>query len=266
MLQLARALGSIVVFVVAWGQIARFSELPDLPRILGAVKWLIDDGVYFTDIAITLLRFTVGWILGAVLAVPCGLLTGRDRRFLGPLLEMNFHVQRAVPVIALVPLTVFLWGISEVSKLFLVTWGVFFPIWVSTHNGSRSFNPNYVNAARSLGVRGLALWRRVYLPHVSESVLSGLRVAIGVGLICIVAAELTPSYDDGLLSGGLGFRIKRSAELYQIDRLLACIFTFGALGWIADFAFSHWFRRIIRYFAGFDPHRSTLRVGSSAQG
>lgn len=259
---------AVGLFAVVWtvaSQATRGAVLPGIPEIIEGVVILIDRGYYFHDIAISVTRFILGWVLGAALAIPAGLFTGREARLLGPVLEYNFNAQRAVPVIALVPLVVYWWGLTEPGKIFLVAWGVFFPVWVNTHNGARSLNPNYVNAARSLGTRGTALWWRVYLPHVSESILAGLRVAIGVGLICVVASELVGSFETGFFSQGLGYRIQRSADLYRPAQMLACIFTFGVLGWAADRLFVRVARPLVVRLAGFDPQRSVLRAGRSAQ-
>jgi ABC-type nitrate/sulfonate/bicarbonate transport system permease component len=259
----AQRVAAVAVFFACWALAAYLGNLPNLVAVAAGLGQMIAAGTYFHDVAISLLRFLAGWALGALLGIPLGLLTGRENRFLGPVLELNFHAQRAVPVIALVPLAVYWWGIGEASKLFLVTWGSFFPIWVNTHNGTRSFNQNYVNAARSLGAGRTDLWWRVYLPHVSEAVLAGLRVSIGVALICVVAAELTGSLESGFFSQGLGYRIQRAADINRLDLLLGCIFTFGFLGWAADYAFSRLARPLILLAAGFDPQRSTLRVQSS---
>jgi NitT/TauT family transport system permease protein/sulfonate transport system permease protein len=225
---------------------------------------MIRVGTFGHDILITLIRFTAGWFLGAGLAVPIGLLTGREQRLLGPMLELNLNAQRAVPVIALVPLITIWFGIGELPKILLVAWGTFFPIWVNTHNGVRAVNPNYLNAARSLGTNVRQLWWRVLLPHVSESILTGLRVSIGVGLICIVAAELVGSFQSGFFSQGLGYRLQVAAQLGYLDRVVACIFTFGVLGWLADKLFTHVARPLVLVLFSFDPSRSTLRVGNSS--
>jgi ABC-type nitrate/sulfonate/bicarbonate transport system permease component len=258
-----RALAA-AAFLAIWTAATYLGRLPNLAAVAAGIWEMIERGTYFHDIAISLLRFLAGWALGAAFAIPLGLLTGRDRRFVGPILEFNFHAERAVPVIALVPLAVYWWGIGETSKIFLVTWGSFFPIWVNTHNGARAFNQNYINAARSLGAEGSTLWWRVYLPHVSEAVLSGLRVSIGVALICVVAAELTGSLEKGFFSQGLGYRIQLAADINRLDLLLGCIFTFGFLGWAVDLAFTRLARPLVLHLAGFDPQRSTLRAQSSA--
>lgn len=259
--------GAVVLFAGAWRlgvELTRGQELPRLTRVLEQFWWMQLEGTLAHDVLITMIRFVAGWLLGAALAVPMGLLTGRDRRLLGPMFELNLNAQRAVPVIALVPLVTIWFGIGELPKILLVAWGTFFPIWVNTHNGVRAVNPNYLNAARSLGTRGPQLWSRVLLPHVSESILTGLRVSIGVGLICIVAAELVGSFQTGFFSQGLGYRLQVAATLNQLDRVIACIFLFGLLGWLADRVFVWLVRPLVLALFHFDPTRSTLRAGTSA--
>lgn len=257
-------LGAAGLFVLVWSILASTSALPHLDAVAEGVVWMAVQGQYFHDTLISVLRFAGGYAIGASLAIPMALLTGRGGRILAPMIELNLQAQRAVPVIALVPLAVFLWGLGEQSKLFIVAWGTFFPIWIATHNGARSLNPNYLNAARSLGARGIRLWTQVIVPHLSESILSGCRVAIGVGLISLVAAELTGGFEFGFFSGGLGFRIQRWADLGRLDLLVGCIFTFGVLGWIFDRMFLVVVRPFVIALVKFDPYRSTLRVGRTA--
>ena len=259
-----QALGAAALFVIVWTLMALVTPLPGLSTVLMAIFRMIEAGTYVHDITISLFRFTEGWAVGATLGIAAGLLTGLERRAVGSWLEPNLHAFRAVPVIALVPLAVFLWGSSEISKVSIIGWGVFFPTWVSTHNGALAVNPNYANAARSLGVSGRRLWREVYIPNISEAILSGLRIGVGIGLICVAASELTGSLEVGFFSQGLGYRIQRSADLNRIDSLLACLFTFGAIGWLVDRLFVVVSRPLVLGFLGFDPRRSILRVGRSA--
>lgn len=265
--RLAVFVGAVLLFIAVWelgSMMTRGNELPELARVLDGLLQMLQEGTLAHDVTITLVRFTFGWLAGAVLAIPLGLLTGRDRWLLGPLLELNFNGTRSVPVIALVPLVAIWFGIGELGKIFLVAWGTFFPIWVNTHNGVRGLNPNYLNAARSLGTGRPQIWWRVLLPHVSESILTGLRVSIGVGLICIVAAELVGSFETGFFSQGLGYRLQAEAILFRLDRMIACIFTFGLLGWLLDKLFVVAARPTVLYLFDFDPSRSTLRAGTAA--
>lgn len=257
---------AILFFATAWTLAATLSRgrmLPQLPEIGRGFTWLIGEGLLALDVLYSLSRFLAGWIVGGVLGIGFGLVTGRWRRLMGPILEINFNAYRAVPVIALVPLVGYLVNpFSEAAKVTMVAWGVFFPVWVSTHNGARSLNPNYIHAAESLGIKHDALWWRVYVPHLSESILSGLRVSIGVGLICIVAAEATGSFKPF----GLGYRLDRMSQFDFLERIAACIFAFGILGWLSDKVFTTITRPLILKLAKFDPMRSTLRVGRAAEG
>ncbi len=258
--ELASWLRSLIVVGIVWLAVSAAFGLPSAVQTASALLWMIDRGTYFHDILISLIRFLEGWFLGAVVGVGAGLFTGSVRGPWTTGTERVLNLARAVPVISLVPLVVTIWGIGEWSKVVMVAWGVFFPAWIATHEGARHINQNYLNAAMSLGLRGPQLWSRIIIPHVSEKTFVGLRTSVGVGLICVVAAELTGAYEVGFFSQGLGYRIQRAADLYQQDVLLACILTFGGLGILMDFGFRRLSRAVAVHLLGFDPFRSTLRL------
>lgn len=93
------------------------------------------------------------------------------RGVLNPLVQ----IFRAIPSLAFVPLAIFWFGIGEASKIFLIAWGVFFPVWVNSFIGVRDVNPLFLRAAASLGADGWRLLLRVVLSAASPFIIAGLR-------------------------------------------------------------------------------------------
>ncbi len=79
-------------------------------------------------------RVSAGFIIGSVLGVTMGILTGRSA-FFSALVGPVFQILRPIPPIAFVPIVILWFGLSETGKLFLIVWGVFFTVWLATHLG-----------------------------------------------------------------------------------------------------------------------------------
>ncbi|WP_163899062.1 ABC transporter permease subunit, partial [Proteus mirabilis] len=85
---------------------------------------------------------------------------------------------------------VILWfGIDESAKLFLVSLGVFFPIYLNTYHGIRSVDPALVEMARSYGLSRAQLYREVILPGALPQILVGVRFSLGLMWVTLIVAE-----------------------------------------------------------------------------
>lgn len=161
--------------------------------------------LYMTShIYASLKRMFFGFALALVTAVPLGLLMGRSQNaeaFGKPIVEMF----RPIPPLAWVP--VFLialklfWG--PIAIVFL---GIFFPMLLNVSFGARSVDPVLIDAARTLGARRGAIFAKVVLPSTLPYMMTGIKVGLGVGWMCIVAAEML-----GAVGGGVGLYIYNMA-------------------------------------------------------
>lgn len=234
---------SILVFLVVWELFSRFvasnMKIFPPPTIVGQELWrMIESGMLVSDMWASLIRSLAGFALGSLIAITIGLLTGRVS-FIRALLEPVIQLLRPIPSIAFVPLSLFWFGLGESSKVFLITYGVFFPVWLNTHVGVSTVDPILIRAARSLGCDGRRLFTRVILPASVPFVVAGLRVGIAVAFIVLVAAEMLGA------SKGVGFRIGQSHEIYRADRMMVGLLTLGVMGGLADFLFATGSRKAV---------------------
>ncbi len=184
-------------------------------------------GEMLSDVAVSAKRALVGYGLGCVAGILVGIVTGRlalAERALGQII----HVLRAFPPVAIVPLAITWFGLTEGSKYFLVFWGVLFPVWVNTHAGMSYVEETYLWAGRTLGARRKDLITNVLLPAALPQILAGMRVAIGICFICVFVAEMAGAYE------GVGFRISTSYLIFRVDKMLASLIVLGAMGAAAD--------------------------------
>jgi ABC-type nitrate/sulfonate/bicarbonate transport system permease component len=198
---------------------------------------MVASGEWVSDLRYSLFRYGVGLALGSLLGILLGVLTGRIQTFrdsLGPLL--NFL--RSTPSIALVPLAIVWFGIGEQEKIFVVTWGVTFPVWLNTHAGISEVQKEYVWAARSLGAAGWPIYREVYVPWALPFIITGTRMGIATAFFALAAAEMAGAF------GGVAFRIFHSHQMFRIDKMMVAILTIGLLG----ITFDRLFVRLMRWF------------------
>jgi ABC-type nitrate/sulfonate/bicarbonate transport system permease component len=187
---------------------------------------------------VTLYRVFCGYVLGAVPAVVVGLLMAMFkpvRIFFDPLIAALFPI----PKVALMPLLLLAFGFGDASKIALVAIAVFFPVCVNTFVGASNIEKIYWDVAKNYGAGRWMMFRRVVLPGALPTIFAGLRIALAVAFIVLVASEFVAT------KSGLGYMIWNSWELLQVDIMFAGIVTIGLLGLVTSLLFEEVQRRVI---------------------
>jgi len=240
---LLRALpaASVVAVITLWqlgGTVLANPQVLPGPLAAATAAWqLMQNGSLFADIAASLTRVIEGWLLALAIAIPLGGAMGRSealRRVFGTLIELV----RPIPPIAMVPIAILWFGIGWASQLFIVCYGAFFPMVIGIYDAFRNVDQLYEQAARSLGVHGVALFRRVVVMAALPTVISSMRIGLGLAFVSLVAAELIAA------STGLGALIANSRVTFQTDQMLVGMITIGVVGFVLGWIM----RRIEEYF------------------
>jgi len=170
-------------------------------------------------------RVLTGVGLAVVLGAPVGLALGasaRLRTMVMPLVDFL----RPIPPLAWIPLAILWFGLGLASAAYLIFLGAFFPVVLATCSGVRGVDPLWVDAVRMLGASRPAIWRKVLLPGAMPSLLTGVRVGLGIGWMTLVAAEFT-----GVRGGyGLGYMIMSARDLQRTDEVMAGMAAIGLIG------------------------------------
>jgi ABC-type nitrate/sulfonate/bicarbonate transport system permease component len=251
--QLVR-IASIFGFFLIWEGITLigiFSPvlLPSPVAVLEAAKDMLVTGILIPNIAASLKRVFVGFMLAVSIAVPLGIVCGWYRTLLDicdPIIELF----RPIPVLALLPLAILWFGIGESSKIFLITYGSFFPIFINTLAGVRFVDPIYIQAGESLGATKLQIFYRVILMAALPNIFTGLRLGIGFAFLTIVAAEMIAS------DRGLGYLIVDTQLTFQTDRTLVATLMFGILGYLLSTLLLQLERRMLRWNKGLQQRKN----------
>jgi NitT/TauT family transport system permease protein len=193
---------------------------------------------------ISLIRVLLGFSAAALTAVPLGLLAGSSKGFLrvlSPLVELF----RPICPIAWMPLAILFFGFSSIGSaiwgetawrhdllsqlqlamIFIIWWGGFFPIFLNTVAGVGAVRDLHLEAARMLGAGRLHIFTKVVLPASLPSILTGLRIGMGLAWMVIIAAEIFPG-----TRSGLGYMILTAHQVAQYEYAFASILVIGAIG------------------------------------
>jgi len=185
-------------------------------------SWLFS-GELPHDAAASLWRVLMGFLAGAIPALPLGLIMGASASayaLFNPLIQ----ILRPIPPIAVIPLAILWFGIDELSKVFIIAYGAFFPILVNTLAGFREVERVQVRAAQALGANRYQVFRDVVLRSAFPFIIIGARLGMSMAFIVLVAAELIAS------SAGLGFMISDARYNFRTDQMFLGMACIGVLG------------------------------------
>ncbi len=234
-----------IVLLVVWEIAARTglvtARLVPAPTTIAAAFWrlLLDGSLLFHTLASTQ-RALIGLAIGGGLGFVAGVLNGLWKPA-ETLTDSTLQMVRNIPHLALIPLVILWFGIGETAKIFLVSVGVFFPIYINTFYGVRTIDPQVVEMASVYGLDRKALIRRIILPGALPSILVGLRYALGFMWLTLIVAETISA------TNGIGYMTMNAREFLQTDVVLLGIIVYALLGKLADVATRSIERRVLAW-------------------
>ena len=150
---------------------------------------LLTQSTLWTAVGQTLEGWGLGLVIGVAAALLIGTLIGRsDFAYRSAIGVIEFF--KAIPVIAILPIALVLWGAALTMKFALVAFAVFWPLVIQVCYGVRSLDPVVRDTTAVLRVRGPRKFLTVTLPSAAPFIATGLRVAVAVALIVDIIAEL----------------------------------------------------------------------------
>jgi ABC-type nitrate/sulfonate/bicarbonate transport system permease component len=197
------------------------------PTDIATRYWsMLASGELWLHTGVTLYRVILGFVLGCIPGIVVGLLMAMFRPvriFFDPLIASLFPI----PKIALMPLLLLAFGFGDASKIALVVIAVFFPVVVNTYVGASNIEKIYWDVAKNYGATQWIVFRRIVFFGALPMIFAGLRIALAVSFIVLVASEFVAT------KAGIGYLIWNSWELLQVDVMFVGIVTVGILGLIA---------------------------------
>lgn len=216
----------LVLLLAAWWGIAVWVGRNFVPTPLAtfnAALRLLQSGALLTAAGHSLAVFFAGYALAAVVGVSLGLLMG-GFRVLGATLDVYANALTATPRVAFIPLIIVFLGLGFEAKMTIIFLGAVMPILINTYAGVLNSDGELVEMARSTGASELSIFRKVMLPGSLRTIVAGLRLGAGIGLINTVVAELYTSVR------GLGGLLATYGNTFQMDNYFVVVIAFAIIG------------------------------------
>jgi taurine transport system permease protein len=217
---------TVLALLLVWSIATYFEWLPAFylpsPRaVLDQLYTVTTDGyadaTLLQHLEASLWRILAALLIAFITAVPAGVAIGLSpiaRGILDPIIEFL----RPVPPLAYLPLVVIWCGIGETTKVLIILIAIFAPVAITTAAGVAAVPTDRLDAARALGASKWQVLWHVILPNSLPSILTGVRIGLGVGWSTLIAAELVAA------SRGLGIMIKTASDFLQTDIVVLGIF------------------------------------------
>lgn len=219
--------------ILAWEGLARsgfFFEgvVPPTLAVVGAIgRELVDRGFY-RDLGVTLLESGLGFLWGSLIGVSLGIVLGLNS-FLRKMLEPIITAVGGTPKIVFLPILFLIFGLGLESKIAKAALSAFFPVVLSTISGFLLIPNILLRVGRSFHLSGWQTVAKVYVPAMAHPLLTGLRLGMAMAIIGVLSAEIT--YSDM----GLGYRLIRNADQFQIASVYALAFIIFAIAATVNF-------------------------------
>jgi ABC-type nitrate/sulfonate/bicarbonate transport system permease component len=191
--------------------------------IAKAAVVMIGSGELWNYLWPSLVVLALGLTLAAIIGIAMGLLLARFW-VLDVALGVYITFLYSTPTVALVPLIVLWAGFETMAKVIILFLFAFFPMVINTYQGVKNVDPRLVEVGRAFRCSERQLWLNIVLPGALPFIVTGLRLAVGRGLIGMVLADLYTAIS------GIGYLIVRTASTYQVDKMFVPIVTLGILG------------------------------------
>lgn len=222
----------VAVFLFAWWLLVAGGWISDLylaTPLDTAIAFIngLADGSIATDAWPSIQRASIGFSIALVIGIVLGIFVG-GVPVVGKLAEPVLLFFRNLSLLALLPVFVVFLGIGEQSKIAIVIWACFWPIFINAVGAVGGVERILINSARALGAGRFYIFSRVVLPAALPAFFPGIRLAAGNAFTALVAAELIGG------AYGLGIYINNAALRFQTANVYAGILALGILGIVVN--------------------------------
>jgi NitT/TauT family transport system permease protein len=235
----------IVILLALWQAASDFgwvstAVLPPLTAVFEAGWRLLDSDDFWENAGASLYRGGMGLLIAIVVGGALGISMAwwrPARAVLSPIVEIFYPLPKS----ALIPVTALWLGFGDASKILLIFLGCMLPVTIGAFNGARGSEQTLIWSARSLGASRLQTLRDVVIPSAMPELLNGIRTALALSWVLLVASELI------VARRGLGYLIGFLGDGGNYDGMFAVVLFVALLGFIADRAYQVAMQRALRW-------------------
>lgn len=220
------------VFLIGWQVSTQYgivsTQLVPTPEtVVKSFYKLLISGELLYHLEGSLGRAFIGLLIGGGIGFLLGITNGLSKISF-TFTDTSLQMIRNVPNLALVPLVIIWFGIDETAKIFLVSIGVMFPVYINTLLGIRNIDPGFIEMGRMYGLKGWKLFKEILLPGALPSIFVGLRYALGVMWMTLIVAETIAT------TRGVGYLATTAQQFMQTDVIIITIILYALFGKLAD--------------------------------
>ena len=230
---------AIAIFLIIW-QLFAFIPGATLPGPIQVVQdtWIlifwpfydnggIDKGLFWQILA-SLKRVAISYTLAAIVGIGLGVLIGVNQT-MSKALDPLFQLLRTVPPLAWVPISLAALRQNEPAALFVIFITAIWPILINTAVGVTQIPQDYNNVAKVLQLSRKEYFINILIPSALPYIFTGLRIAIGLAWLAIIAAEIVMS---GIV--GIGFFIWNAYQNNNVSEVILALVYIGVVGLLLD--------------------------------
>ena len=192
-------------------------------KVAFAAVDMIWSGELWQAMAPSLFVLMIGLTLAIIFGITVGLMLARFQ-ILDVAITVYITFLYSIPSVALVPLIVLWAGYQTTAKVIILFLFAFFPMVINTYQGVKAVDPKLLEVGRAFRCSERQLWGNIILPASLPFIVTGIRLAVGRGMIGMVLADLYTAIS------GVGYLIVRTAGVLEVDRMFVPIVTLGLLG------------------------------------
>jgi ABC-type nitrate/sulfonate/bicarbonate transport system permease component len=227
---------TILALLMVWELLSRsglFYEgvLPSTALIMRAIGSELADVGFYRDLGITMAETAVGFIYGSVIAISVGVWLGLSR-YVRKMMEPYIVALGGTPKIIFLPILFLIFGLGFEAKVAKGAMSAFFPVVLSATSGFLQIPPVLLRVADSFNLTLRQKVWKIYLPAMSNPLMTGIRLGMAMAIIGVLAAEITSG------SAGLGFRLIRSADQFRVPSVYAVTILIFAISSMINIAIS----------------------------
>jgi NitT/TauT family transport system permease protein len=241
---LKRGAIGILVFAVAWELATRLDDwtgisvplvgqLPPPSAVVVDFMKLATSLGYWNSWSLSFQRVLAGFAVALIVGGTLGLLMA-TRPWFKRMIFPVFESLRPIPPLAWVPIAIIFWPTQELSITFVTFLGALFPIVLNTVGGAEEIDRRHVLAASSMGASRSYVFRRVLLPALLPSLVTGAAVGMGITWEVVVAAELISGGGQQSGDGGLGFLVWNAYQGNDLPRVVVAMISLGIAGYLSS--------------------------------
>lgn len=217
---------AIIICIFMWEIcvfIKKDSSFPHFYFILESFIQVVFSIDFFKNTFSTLKIVFVGCILSFTVAFFIGLLSVINN-FLNKALYPIINFLKNIPSLSLYPVLILFFGISDLSRIFIIFWTSFFPVYIETVYSLNSIEKNIIEAGNICGTNKIQNIIFIRLPLSIIGILNGFRISISNGFVSVIVAEMLGA------TKGLGYMVVWNTNVFNYSEMYAYIIIIGLIG------------------------------------